>query len=130
MNKHCLIRSSFNFCVYVSPSVMSDSLRPYKLTHQASLSMEFSRQEHWSGLPLPSPEDLPNPGIEPWSPASQEGSLLFELQGSPLNVYSLPVGESNSHLPHDRCSNHHSIVKQLSSNKKVNYPPIKAMLFQ
>ena len=41
----------------------------------------FSRQEYWSGLPFPSPEDLPDPGIEPRSPASQAASLLFELQG-------------------------------------------------
>ena len=45
--------------------------------------MEFSRQEYWNGLPLPSPEDLPDPGIEFWSPASQADSLPFELQGSP-----------------------------------------------
>ena len=47
---------------------------------QAPLSMVFSRQEYWSGLPFTSPEELPNPGIEPWSPASQANSLLFELQ--------------------------------------------------
>ena len=46
----------------------------------ASLSMEFSRQEHWSGLPFSPPEELPNPGTESWSPASQADSLLFELQ--------------------------------------------------
>ena len=38
--------------------------------HQAPLSMEFSRQEYWSGFPFPSPGDLPNPGIKPVSPAS------------------------------------------------------------
>ena len=65
--------------VCVSHSVMSDSLRP----HQASLSMEFSRQEYWSGLPFPSPEELSNSGIEPWSPTSQAESLPFELQRSP-----------------------------------------------
>ena len=43
--------------------------------------MEFSRQEFWSGLPLPPPETLPNPGIEPWSPSSQAYFLPFELQG-------------------------------------------------
>ena len=41
---------------------------------QAPLSMGFSRQEYWSGLPFPSPEDLSDPGIEPWSPALQENS--------------------------------------------------------
>ena len=54
---------------------------PKTVARQASLSMEFSRQEYWSGLPFPSSEELPNPGIEPWSPASQAGSLPFELQG-------------------------------------------------
>ena len=42
---------------------------------------EFSRQEYWSGLPFPSPGELPNPGIDPWSPASQADSLPLELQG-------------------------------------------------
>ena len=46
---------------------------------QASLSMGFSRQEYWSGLPFPSPGDLPHPGIEPWSPALQADSLPIEL---------------------------------------------------
>ena len=44
--------------------------------------MQFSRQEHWSGLTFPSPEEFPNPGMKPWSPASQADSLPFELQGS------------------------------------------------
>ena len=44
--------------------------------------MEFSRQEHWSGLPFSSPEDFPDPGIQPWFPALQADSLAFELQGS------------------------------------------------
>ena len=43
--------------------------------------MGFSRQEYWSGLPFPSPGDLPNPGIEPGSPALQADSLLTEQQG-------------------------------------------------
>ena len=42
---------------------------PRIVAYQALLFMEFSRQEYWSGLPLPSPGDLPNPGIEPGSPA-------------------------------------------------------------
>ena len=43
----------------------------------------FSRQEYWSGLPFPSPGDLPIPGIEPGSPALQENSLPSELPGKP-----------------------------------------------
>ena len=42
---------------------------PWTVAYQDPLSMRFSRQEYWSGLPFPSPEDLPNPGIEPGSPA-------------------------------------------------------------
>ena len=53
---------------------------PWTIAHQAPLSMGFSRQEYWSGLPFPSPEDLPEPGTEPRSPASQEDSLLTELK--------------------------------------------------
>ena len=53
---------------------------------QAPLSMEFSRQEYWSGLPFPTPRDLPNPGIEPASPSSPalaEGFFTTEPPGSP-----------------------------------------------
>ena len=46
---------------------------------QTSLPMEFSRQEYWSGLPFPSPGDLPEPEVEPRSPASQADSILSEL---------------------------------------------------
>ena len=50
--------------------------------------MEFSRQEYWSGLPLPSPGDLPEPGIEPGSPSLQADALLSEPPGKPINIYS------------------------------------------
>ena len=46
------------------------------IAHQAPLPMGFSRQEYWSGLPFPSPGDLPDPGIEPWSPALQAVSFI------------------------------------------------------
>ena len=49
-------------------------------------SMEFSRPEYWSGEPLPSPGDLPNPGIEPRSPALQADSIPAEPQGKPKNT--------------------------------------------
>ena len=51
---------------------------------KATLSLGFSRQEHWSGLPFTSPGDLPDPGIEPKSLALQADSLPSELQGSPV----------------------------------------------
>ena len=47
---------------------------PWTVAHQAPLSVEFSRQEYWSGLPFPSTGDLPDPGIEPRSPALQADS--------------------------------------------------------
>ena len=54
---------------------------------QAPLSMGFSRQEYWSGLPLPSPRDLPHPGIEHGSPALQADSLPSEPPEKPQNKY-------------------------------------------
>jgi len=56
---------------------------PWIVACQAPLSMVFSRQEYWSGLPHPSPGDLPVPGIEPRSPALQADSLPTELRGKP-----------------------------------------------
>ena len=53
-------------------------LTPWTVPYQAPLSVEFSRQEYWSGLPFPSPGDLPDPGIEPGSPALQADSLLSD----------------------------------------------------
>ena len=50
--------------------------------------MEFSRQEYWSGLPFPSPGDLPDPGIEPRSPALQEDALLSEPPGKLELLYT------------------------------------------
>ena len=59
---------------------------PWTLAHQASLSMGFSRQEYWSGLPYPPPGDLPNPEIKPRSPALQAHSLPAEPPGKPKNT--------------------------------------------
>ena len=57
---------------------------------QAPPSVGFSRQEYWSGLPGPPPEDLPDPGIEPASLALQGGSLMLSHWGSPLLSY-MPI---------------------------------------
>ena len=67
-----------------SRSVMSSSLRPHGLQSTRLLCpWGFSRQEYWSGLPCPPPEDLPNPGIEPRSPPLQADSLPSEPPGKP-----------------------------------------------
>ena len=56
---------------------------PWTVAHQAPQSTEFCRQEYWSGLLFPSPGDLPNPGIEPGSPALQADALLSEPPEKP-----------------------------------------------
>ena len=64
---------------------------PWTVASQAPLPMGFSRQEYWSGLPCPPPEDRPNPGIKPESspsPALQVDSLPLSHQGSPQTQYS------------------------------------------
>ena len=62
-------------------------LTPLTVACQAPLSMEFSRQEYWSGWPLPSPGHLPDPGTEPVSPILQEDPLPSDPPGKPLNNY-------------------------------------------
>ena len=66
------VKSESDIC-----SVMSDSLRPH------GQSMGFSRQEYWSGLPFPSPGDLPDPGIKPRSPTLGADSLPSEPPRKP-----------------------------------------------
>ena len=61
--------------------IASDSGTPWTVALPASLSMQFSSQEYWSGQSSPSPEDLPDPGIELRSPAWQADALLTELPG-------------------------------------------------
>ena len=56
---------------------------PWTVARQVPLSMEFPRQEYWSGLPFPSPEDLGNPGIKSTSPTLQADSLLLVPPGKP-----------------------------------------------
>ena len=66
---------------------------PWPVGYQAPLYMGFSRQEYWSGLPLPSPGDLPDPGIKPVSPALQTDALPSEPAGKPAGIIKFP-GES------------------------------------
>ena len=58
-------------------------MTPWTVGHQAPVSMGFPRQEHWSGLPFPSPGDLLDPGIEPGSPALQAEALTSEPPEKP-----------------------------------------------
>ena len=68
-----------------SLSVVSDSFETlWTVAHQAPLSMGFSRQEYWNGLPFPSPGDLPSPGITSMSPVLAGGFFTTEPPGSPI----------------------------------------------
>ena len=82
---HVCVCGAYNFwsCSF-SRSVVFDSVTPWTVAHQAPLSTGFSRQEYWSRLPFPSPGDLPDPGIEPASPALARGFFTPEHQGSPV----------------------------------------------
>ena len=71
----------------LSHSVVSDSLRPH-VACQAPLSMEFSRQEYWRGLPFPSSRDPPDPGFKPRSLTLQVVSLTSEPLGKPQEYWS------------------------------------------
>ena len=62
---------------------------PWTVAHQAPLSMGFSRQEYWSGLPFPSPGDPPDAEIKPGSPILQADALLSEPPGKPMQFESM-----------------------------------------
>ena len=64
---------------------------PWTVAHQAPPSMEFSRQEYWSGLPFPSPGDLPDPEIKPRSPTLKADSLPSEPTGKPHGCKSWTI---------------------------------------
>ena len=73
-----------------SHSGMSNSATPVDLACQSPLSVEFSRQEYWSGLPFPPPRDLPDPGILPASLASPVLAGIFFTTGPPVPALTLP----------------------------------------
>ena len=64
---------------------------PWTVVYQAPPSLGFSRQEYWSGLPFPSPGDLPNPGIEPGSSVLQADALPSEPPGKMLKKYLVNI---------------------------------------
>ena len=66
-------------------------MTPWTVACQAPPSMGFSRQEYWSGMPLPSPGHLPDPGVEPRSPALQADSLLSELPANKVAKIKLRI---------------------------------------
>ena len=81
MDFYVLVIKLFTYCAQ-SLSCLQLFLTPWMIAHKAPLSMGFPRQEYCSGLPLPLPGDLPDPGIEPASPALQVDSLPLSHLGS------------------------------------------------
>ena len=90
----------------------------WTVTHQAPLSMGFSRQEYWSGLPLPPPEDLPNPGIKPLSPLSPAMAGRFFTTAPPGKPWGR-TGEILTRFLRGRGGN---------ANKKGGVPPLCELL--
>ena len=95
---HCVRKSVLYVCVSIAhyvASVMSDSLQPWTVAHQAPLSMGFSRQEYWSGLPYLPLGDLPMPRIEHMSLTSPALAGMFftttTTWEAPLCLYCFPA---------------------------------------
>ena len=87
------------FIVAVVVSRIQLFATPRTVARQAPLSMGFSREEYWSGLPFPSPGDLPDPGIKPRSPALQADALTSEPPGQPSSLtWSIPWTEKPDKL--------------------------------
>ena len=85
-------------CVLSCFSRVQHFVTPWTIACQAPLSMGFSGQEYWSGLPRPPPRDLPHPGIKYASPALQVGSLWLSHQGS-TKMNMLTIGINMATLP-------------------------------
>ena len=121
----------------VSHSVVSNSATPWAIALQAPLSMEFSRQEYWSGLPFPTPGVLPDPGIERTSlvspalagrlfttappgkpPAVNWGNKIF-LQGSCEDHMSQAMSDTD--MMHNRCSVNGRHFGQWCSEGKITF---------
>ena len=83
--------------------------------------MGFSKQEYWSGLPFPSPEDLPDPGIKLRSPALQADSLPFELQGSLISSLIGSKEGTPNHQVSNVKSNQLSLPSTFQSSISLSY---------
>ena len=95
---------------------------PWTVACKAPLSMGFSRQEYFSGLPFPSPEDLPSLGTEPRSPALQADSLLTQLQGKPKMMVSLLHQSPGAvGLPQVTSGESSSSIKTVTPNQMLHF---------
>ena len=121
------------------------SATPWTVAYQAPPSMGFSRQEYWSGLPFPSPGDLPDPGIKPGSPALEADALTSETPGKPHQLYSInyigiqlilplvfhewenekPLKITKSVFPDFRC-----LTYQIDTSLRLHDSPVKCQKLQ
>ena len=95
----------------LSHSVVSDSVMPWTVARQAPVSMGFSRQENWSGLPCPPPGDLPNPAMEHMSltsPAVAGGLFTTSATWEARQWSSVVVKRMKYDWPHSRCLGHYT----------------------
>ena len=76
----------FKYILYIEVSHDQLPVTPWTVAYQAPLSIGFFRQEYWSGLPFPSPGDLPDPGIKPGSLALEADALTSEPPGKPQSM--------------------------------------------
>ena len=88
---------------------------------QAPLSMGFSRQEYWSGLPFPSPGDLPNPGIKPESPVLQADALSSEPPGKLVHKPRLKILPVAMKIKDPATKSQHNQINKLILKKKKEY---------
>ena len=101
------------FVCTLNHSVVSDSVTAGTVAHQAPLFMEFSRQEFWSELPCPSPEDLPDPEIIPRFPILQVDSLPSEPPGKPCQLSIQARNIRNGFFPwasRRKCRPHNTLI--------------------
>ena len=92
---------------------------PWTVAHQAPPSMGFSRQEYWSGLPFPSPGDLPDPGIKPKSPSLWADALTSEPPGETEKKSTQDERPPDLLLRLDRCQ----WICKLGVNWSPSFPP-------
>ena len=96
---------------------------PWTVVHQAPLSMGFSTQEYWRGLPLSPPGDLPDPGIKPGSLALQAKSLLPEPLGKQA-MNSMPTSKTNTNLHPKNLSTSHLMLHVTLSYDHLSPAPL------
>ena len=90
----------------------------WTVAYQVPLSMGFSRQEYWSGLPFPSPGNLPDRGIKHGSPALQADALPSERPGKPINKWAKALDRNFSKENIQMTSKHRKNILNIMSHQK------------